>query len=167
MLFLMTDPFNWSASNVRSWVMWQIEQYNLPMINLDYFNMNGIQLCSLSEDEFRVRASPAVGELLFAQLDIWKTACGVRRFDYDNNYAPLNIKSEPLDRNMMVKMECPSPSSSGFSCASPSSSYMGSSGCDRSISGETIHSLLTSDYGSEGAQSDGEFIIFSSKYHIE
>lgn len=164
----MTDPFNWSASNVRSWILWQMSQYNLPIVNLDYLNMNGIQLCSLSEDDFRQRTSPAVGELLFAQLDIWKTACGVnRRFDYNdshnnnNNYGGVNVKSEPLDR-MTIKMECLSPSSSVFSsCASPSSmssSYLGSSGfsCDRSISGETIHSLLTSDYGSEGAQSDGK-----------
>jgi len=53
--------------------MWQMQQYNMPPINLDLFNMDGMQLCSLSLDEFGQRSCPSTGELLFAQLDIWKT----------------------------------------------------------------------------------------------
>lgn len=69
---VLSDPFNWSVGNVRSWIMWQMQQCNLPSIVLDYFNMTGIELCSLSEDDFKQRA-PHCGEILFAQLDIWKT----------------------------------------------------------------------------------------------
>lgn len=60
------------------------------------------------------------------------------------------IKQEPLDMPM-IKMECMSPSMS--SCASPHSSIgVPSFSSERSL-GDT--NVVTSDYGSEGAQSDG------------
>lgn len=44
--------------------------------------MNGIELCSLSPEEFVQRSSPAAAEVLFAQLDIWKTV-KVTDLDFD------------------------------------------------------------------------------------
>lgn len=79
------DPFNWSVSNVRSWLLWQIEQYNLSSVRLDFFNVSGIELCSLTEEDFKERA-PVSGETLFAQLDIWKTGRLL-----NNKYVYLNL----------------------------------------------------------------------------
>ena len=49
-----------------------MEQLRLPMFPLNYFHMDGMSLCSLSESDFKERAQ-VCGDLLYAQLEIWKT----------------------------------------------------------------------------------------------
>ena len=80
-----TDPFNWSVSDVQSWILWQIQQYQLPSsIRMEYFNMTGIDLCNLGEQDFKMRA-PSQGETLYALLDIWRLACLVDSNPPDNH----------------------------------------------------------------------------------
>jgi SAM pointed domain-containing ETS transcription factor len=57
---------------VRSWLLWTQRQFNLQPFALEYFSMDGMTLCSLTESDFKQRA-PHCGEILYAQLDIWKT----------------------------------------------------------------------------------------------
>lgn len=57
---------------MRSWIYWQVQQLGLPQVPLEYFQMDGISLCSLNEMDFKQRA-PQCGDMLYAQLDIWKT----------------------------------------------------------------------------------------------
>ena len=68
-----SDPFNWSVPNVRAWLFSQLNHFNLPMVPFEYFQMDGISLCSLSEAEFKHRAGNQCGDILYAQLEIWKT----------------------------------------------------------------------------------------------
>lgn len=60
---------------MRSWIAWQVLEYDLAPVQLNNFHMSGIELCSLGEMEFKSRAhpNPRSGETLYAQLDIWKT----------------------------------------------------------------------------------------------
>lgn len=45
---------------------------------MQYFRMDGRSLCTMTEEEFR-RWSPYYGEILSAQLDLWKTAIAIRQ----------------------------------------------------------------------------------------
>ncbi|XP_006821737.1 SAM pointed domain-containing Ets transcription factor-like [Saccoglossus kowalevskii] len=73
LLDLPIDPTYWKIDHVEKWLLWTIHEYNIPPINFDYFKMNGINLCMLSEDDFRARA-PHCGDIIHAQLDIWRIA---------------------------------------------------------------------------------------------
>ena len=42
----------------------------LPAIKLEHFHMDGMTLCSLTEDDFKARVPH--GEKLFAKLEIWR-----------------------------------------------------------------------------------------------
>ena len=67
-----SDPFNWSVTDVRNWLLWTKSQFNLPPFIVEFFQMDGMALCALTESDFKQRA-PTCGEILFAQLEIWKT----------------------------------------------------------------------------------------------
>ncbi|XP_046673369.1 DNA-binding protein D-ETS-4-like isoform X2 [Homalodisca vitripennis] len=73
-LGIAMDPVQWSVEDVKSWLVFNLQQYNLPMSVVEYFNMSGSQLAQLTEEEFHQRA-PQCGSLLHAQLEIWKAAC--------------------------------------------------------------------------------------------
>ncbi|XP_045488042.1 DNA-binding protein D-ETS-4 isoform X2 [Pieris rapae] len=72
-LGISPDPMQWSASDVKSWVMFTVQHYNLPMVPIEYFAMDGPALVALSEEDFNQRA-PQAGSTLHAQLEIWKAA---------------------------------------------------------------------------------------------
>ncbi|KAM7292098.1 DNA-binding protein D-ETS-4 [Ixodes scapularis] len=76
-LNISPDPYHWSVNNVHSWLVWTQQQYGCPAIKPEYFNMDGSALCTLSEDDFRMRA-PGSGDILSAQLEIWKSAAHLR-----------------------------------------------------------------------------------------
>ncbi|XP_074596107.1 DNA-binding protein D-ETS-4-like isoform X2 [Brevipalpus obovatus] len=97
-LGISQDPFTWTIDDVLSWLSWQVKQFGLPTFPLQYFQIDGMTLCSLSENDFKSRALYC-GDVLYAQLEIWKT--------------------------------------------------LSEQGCKNSID-----TIVTSDYGSEGTQSD-------------
>lgn len=47
----------WSASDVKSWVMFTLQHYSLPMVPAEYFAMDGAALMAMSEEDFNQRAS--------------------------------------------------------------------------------------------------------------
>lgn len=53
---MLSDPMQWSASDVKSWVMFTVQHYNLPMVPTEYFAMDGPALVALNEEEFNQRA---------------------------------------------------------------------------------------------------------------
>ncbi|XP_013190116.1 DNA-binding protein D-ETS-4 isoform X1 [Amyelois transitella] len=72
-LGISPDPMLWSTGDVKSWVMFTLQHYNLPMVPVEYFAMDGAALVALTEEEFNQRA-PQGGSTLYAQLEIWKAA---------------------------------------------------------------------------------------------
>lgn len=72
-LGISPDPMQWNATNVKSWVMFTLQHFNLPMVPAEYFSMDGAALIALTEEEFNQRA-PQAGSTLYAQLEIWKAA---------------------------------------------------------------------------------------------
>ncbi|XP_054269418.1 SAM pointed domain-containing Ets transcription factor-like isoform X1 [Macrosteles quadrilineatus] len=73
-LGIAMDPAQWTVEDVKAWLVYNLQQFNLPMTVVDYFNMTGSTLAQLTEEEFQQRA-PQGGSLLHAQLEIWKAAC--------------------------------------------------------------------------------------------
>ncbi|KAJ9579030.1 hypothetical protein L9F63_024865, partial [Diploptera punctata] len=73
-LGISPDLTQWTVDDVKAWLLWTQSQYNLSMIRMEYFNMDGVALSALSEEEFQKRA-PECGSTLFARLEIWKAAC--------------------------------------------------------------------------------------------
>lgn len=67
------DPFNWTVDDVSKWLQYVQKCCNLPQqLKLEYFRMNGMSLCSLTENDFKIRA-PACGHILFNKLEHWKS----------------------------------------------------------------------------------------------
>ncbi|XP_076369930.1 DNA-binding protein D-ETS-4-like [Tachypleus tridentatus] len=100
-LAISRDPTDWSAADVRAWFVWTLKQYNLPNILVDYFAMDGVALCSLTEDDFQRRA-PCDGETLFAQLDIWKTAVNIQKNGQNMSMSPFRVEDSILDINGLL-----------------------------------------------------------------
>ncbi|KAE8623383.1 hypothetical protein XENTR_v10005588 [Xenopus tropicalis] len=73
LLNISADPMEWSAGNVQKWILWTEHQYRLPQVGRSFQELTGKDLCALSEDNFRER-SPLCGDVLYAHLDIWKSA---------------------------------------------------------------------------------------------
>ncbi len=71
------DPSQWSADDVRAWLLWTSRQCALGPIPLERFHMEGAVLVALTEEEFRTRA-PQGGDTLYAKLDIWRSAWNQR-----------------------------------------------------------------------------------------
>ena len=55
-IFFVADLAQWTVDDVKAWLLWTLRQYNLPMIHMEYFNMDGVALSALSEEEFQKRA---------------------------------------------------------------------------------------------------------------
>jgi hypothetical protein len=54
------EPNKWTADDVKAWLLWTLRQYALPMISIEYFNMDGSMFVTLTEEDFQQRA-PQVG----------------------------------------------------------------------------------------------------------
>ncbi|XP_028173284.1 DNA-binding protein D-ETS-4-like [Ostrinia furnacalis] len=72
-LGISPDPMLWSTADVKAWVMFTLQHFNLPMVPTEYFAMDGAALVALTEEDFNQRA-PQAGSTLYAQLEIWKAA---------------------------------------------------------------------------------------------
>lgn len=57
---------------MHKWLLWMQRWVQLPSLKLELFAMDGMALCSLSEEDFRQRV--ANGEKLYAKLEIWRMA---------------------------------------------------------------------------------------------
>ncbi|KAM3934485.1 SAM pointed domain-containing Ets transcription factor [Leptodactylus fuscus] len=77
LLNISADPMEWSSGNVQKWILWTEHQYRLPQVGRSFQDLTGRDLCSLSEDGFRDR-SPLCGDVLYAHLDIWKSAAWMK-----------------------------------------------------------------------------------------
>jgi hypothetical protein len=61
---LVSDLAQWTVDDVKAWLLWTLRQYSLPMIQMEYFNMDGVAFSVLSEEEFQKRA-PEVSSRMY------------------------------------------------------------------------------------------------------
>ncbi|XP_055694643.1 DNA-binding protein D-ETS-4 [Lutzomyia longipalpis] len=76
-LNISPDPQQWTSEQVQAWLKLTIDQFKLAAVKdiETLFMEDGPGLFQMSEEEF-VRRAPQVGGTLYAQLEIWKAACG-------------------------------------------------------------------------------------------
>ena len=74
-IFNFVDPLQWSVEDVKSWLLWTVQQFSIPMslLDLDLWNMDGQAFMGFGEEDFKQRLPQREGETLFAQFDIWRT----------------------------------------------------------------------------------------------
>jgi len=74
MLGISSDPKKWKESDVRSWLLWTLQQFSIPMsmLDLDQWNMDGQTMLSLGEQDFQQRL-PQGGDTMYAQFDMWRS----------------------------------------------------------------------------------------------
>ncbi|KAL1021055.1 hypothetical protein UPYG_G00008120 [Umbra pygmaea] len=73
LLNIPPDPMEWNCGNVQKWLLWTEHLYRLPQVGKEFQVLNGKDLCSMTEEDFRQR-SVQCGDLLYAHLDIWRSA---------------------------------------------------------------------------------------------
>jgi SAM pointed domain-containing ETS transcription factor len=64
LILFIADPMLWSTGDVKAWVMFTLQHFNLPMIPAEYFAMDGVALMTLTEEDFNQRAPQVVMILL-------------------------------------------------------------------------------------------------------
>lgn len=151
-LTLYTDPFNWSVTDVQKWLLWMQRWVQLPSLKLELFAMDGMALCSLSEEDFRQRVPN--GEKLYAKLEIWRMAINYFKPEaiFDTLFGSLSDSEGAADS---VQEYCPSPyassttadncsiysASSSSPIRSPETGYIGG--------GSSLPSYAESMYGGQ------------------
>lgn len=77
LLNITPDPLGWSSLQVQKWLLWTEHMYRLPRVSTLFPGLSGRELCSLSEAQFR-QHSAQFGDMLFAHLDIWRSAVSMK-----------------------------------------------------------------------------------------
>jgi len=91
MLSISSNPRQWLKEDVKSWLLWTVQQFSIPMslLDLDLWNMDGQTIMTFGEEDFKHRLPQREGETLFAQFDIWRT-----NSNYDQTYIPQSCSQE-------------------------------------------------------------------------
>jgi len=134
-LHLSPNPSAWSSEDVKGWLLWTSRQCNLGPLPLHHFHVDGSQLVALTEEEFRA-AAPQGGDVLYAKLDIWRSAWNQRSHvltpaPTPTTTTPPSIRVEdtcPDVSEMLLTWNSTAGSGSGqqeglLGVASPSSNY--------------------------------------------
>ncbi|KAG5838267.1 SAM pointed domain-containing Ets transcription factor-like [Anguilla rostrata] len=77
LLNITPDPIDWNVGNVQKWMLWTEHLYRLPQVGKAFQDLNGKDLCAMSEEDFRQR-NMQCGDVLYAHLDIWKSAAWMK-----------------------------------------------------------------------------------------
>ncbi|XP_028848424.1 SAM pointed domain-containing Ets transcription factor [Denticeps clupeoides] len=87
------DPMEWSSGNVQKWLLWTEHLYRLPQVGKDFHELTGKDMCVMTEDDFRQR-SLQCGDVLYAHLDIWKSAAWMKERCGNNLLGAEDLCSE-------------------------------------------------------------------------
>ncbi|XP_053281518.1 SAM pointed domain-containing Ets transcription factor [Pleuronectes platessa] len=77
LLNIASDPLDWSCMHVQKWLLWTEHLYRLSQVSTMFQELTGRDLCSMAETDFRQR-SLQFGEVLYAHLDIWRSATALK-----------------------------------------------------------------------------------------
>lgn len=68
----IADPMQWSENQVIQWLDWTIKEFGCTPVNKCNWRISGLQLCTLSKEEFLERAPPYTGDVLHSHLNLLK-----------------------------------------------------------------------------------------------
>lgn len=69
-LFMSTDPRQWTEDHVREWLTWTVNEFTLKNVDFHKFCMNGASLCALGKERFLDLAPDFVGDILWEHLEM-------------------------------------------------------------------------------------------------
>lgn len=69
-LCFISDPMQWSETQVVQWLNWAIHEFTLEGVNVNNFAMRGNELCKMEKEKFLKLAPPFMGDILWEHLDI-------------------------------------------------------------------------------------------------
>ncbi|XP_061555227.1 LOW QUALITY PROTEIN: SAM pointed domain-containing Ets transcription factor-like [Phycodurus eques] len=101
LLNIAPDPLDWSCLHVYKWLLWTEHLYQLPQMSVLFKELNGRDMCSMTEGDFRQRSSQ-FGDMLYAHLDIWRSAaamkdqCPLEDIKSANDASWCNCPSQPI-----------------------------------------------------------------------
>lgn len=67
---------NWTVDHVGRWLNWAQREFSFNPIDHSNFKLTGAQLCSLSQEEFLMRAPPHTGDVLFSHFKLLQARGG-------------------------------------------------------------------------------------------
>ncbi|XP_036960560.1 SAM pointed domain-containing Ets transcription factor-like isoform X3 [Acanthopagrus latus] len=76
LLNIVSDPLDWSCVDVQKWLLWTEHLYKLPQVSTMFQQLSGRDLCSMTEADFK--RSSQFGDVLYAHLDIWRSAAAMK-----------------------------------------------------------------------------------------
>ncbi|XP_040570291.1 transcription factor ets-4 isoform X2 [Lepeophtheirus salmonis] len=79
------DPCLWSKEDVARWIQWTMQHYGILAENP--FDCDGSDLVKLTENDFLLRL-PEGGDLLYAQMDIWRSSAEYNRSEMEQILPP-------------------------------------------------------------------------------
>uniref|UniRef100_A0A8D0AQ99 SAM pointed domain-containing Ets transcription factor n=1 Tax=Sander lucioperca TaxID=283035 RepID=A0A8D0AQ99_SANLU len=77
LLNIAPDPLDWNCVDVQKWLLWTEHLHKLPQVSMMFQELSGRDLCSMTEADFRQRSSQ-FGDMLYAHLDIWRSAAAMK-----------------------------------------------------------------------------------------
>uniref|UniRef100_A0A3P8TQZ5 SAM pointed domain-containing Ets transcription factor n=1 Tax=Amphiprion percula TaxID=161767 RepID=A0A3P8TQZ5_AMPPE len=77
LLNIEPDPLGWNCVHVQKWLLWTEHLYRLPQVSMMFQELSGRDLCSMTDADFKQRSSQ-FGDILFAHLDIWRSAAAMK-----------------------------------------------------------------------------------------
>merc|ERR1711892_129764 len=99
MLSINSDPRRWTKEDVKSWLLWTLQLYHIPMsmINMELWNMDGNMVVSLPEEDFKQRL-PEGADMMYAQFDIWRS--NANYFDSMPNFGSQSCANQAAQQQV-------------------------------------------------------------------
>uniref|UniRef100_A0A2A4K1J3 PNT domain-containing protein n=1 Tax=Heliothis virescens TaxID=7102 RepID=A0A2A4K1J3_HELVI len=64
------DPAQWSVQHVKLWIQWAVRQFNLIGVKLSDWNINGEELCAITNVEFKEKVPSDPGDIFWTHFEL-------------------------------------------------------------------------------------------------
>ncbi|XP_047038895.1 DNA-binding protein Ets97D [Helicoverpa zea] len=64
------DPAQWSVQHVKLWIQWAVRQFNLIGVKLSDWNINGKELCAITNVEFKEKVPSDPGDIFWTHFEL-------------------------------------------------------------------------------------------------
>ncbi|XP_072948539.1 DNA-binding protein Ets97D [Epargyreus clarus] len=87
------DPGDWSVQHVKLWIVWAVRQFNLIGIKLSDWNINGSELCAMTNIIFKEKVPSDPGDLFWTHFELLRKCKFIAVVQTDE---PV-VKLDPLE----------------------------------------------------------------------
>jgi hypothetical protein len=94
------DPMKWAIHDSIQWIEWAVNEFNLDPVHVANFEIEGPELCSLTKDDFTMKAPTYTGDVLYSHLNLLRARVnssgiitGTKTADESINYSSIGWSS--------------------------------------------------------------------------